>query len=95
MHRFPGKSTLCHFLGFHCFSGKDPLNKNRKHDPPAFLGVLTFGTISNAMQCTVFPEKGALFNFLAFLFFKEQGSINTRLAGGALDAPLFSRRDIS
>ena len=70
--RFPGKRYPRSLLRVFLFSLRDrgPLNENnRKDDPPAFFGVMSFGTICNVVQCTVFPEKGTSGHFLEFLIF--------------------------
>ena len=43
-----------------------------------FFGVLSFGTICNAVQCTVFPEKGTLLFFRVLDFLKDKEPLNTR-----------------
>ena len=53
-----------HFVIF--LRNKVPLNENMKDDPPAFLGVITFGVMCNVVQCTVFPGKRYPRSFLKF-----------------------------
>ena len=45
--------------------------KKWKDDPPEFFGVLSFGTICNAVNWTVFSVNGTLCDFLSFLLLFE------------------------
>ena len=55
--RTPKNAGVSSFRFFIYLRGPCAL-KNRNDDPPAFLGVLSNGTICNAVQCIVFSEKG-------------------------------------
>ena len=63
------------FEFFVCSKDQCPLNKNRKDGPPALLGVLSFETVCNVVQCTVLPGKATLDHFLGLLIFKGQRSL--------------------
>ena len=80
MHRFPGKRyPRSFFRVFDLLKDKGPLNKNRKDDPHAFLGFLSFGTICNVVQCTVFPEKGTFCHFWGFfILLRNKGPLNEK-----------------
>ena len=83
MHRFPEKKDPVSFLSF--FLGTRVLKqKNLKDDSPAFLGVLSFGTICNAAQCTVsrkrYPLPSVIFYVFVFIRYtsllKKVGKMN-------------------